>query len=129
MQTSEFTEHIKLMTWIRAHKDISPYVIHIANERQCSPMHGAMLKRMGVKAGVPDLFFFIPANGYHGLWIELKKTNGQISKEQRIFLHDAKSMGYSAKVCYGAKDAAIAIKEYFDGIIEFVPFLERPVFQ
>jgi len=31
---------------------------HIANERQTSPMRGAKLKRMGVRAGMPDIMVF-----------------------------------------------------------------------
>lgn len=87
-------------------------------------------KRAGMKKGIADIFLPYPRFRYcpnmcgakrmiySGLYIEMKKpiVKGQskpvISKEQREFLEYANSVGYCAKVCYGASEAIECIKEY-----------------
>jgi hypothetical protein len=40
---------------------------HVPNERKCSAVEGANLKRAGVKRGVPDLCLPVARGKYHGL--------------------------------------------------------------
>jgi len=89
-----------------------PY-FHIANQRQTSPAQGAKLKRMGVVAGVADLF--LPrSNGInHGLFIELKSPGGKVSEEQRKFISRMILEGYAAHVCYSSEEAIQLIKTHF----------------
>lgn len=108
----EDQEQLAYMCWVRMYKDLSNYTIHIANERQTSPARGAKLKRMGVKAGVPDIFIMKPTKLYHGLWIELKVHPNKPTKTQLEFIENAKSEGYAAIVCYGADNAITATERY-----------------
>lgn len=87
-------------------------------------IRGKQLKAEGVKKGVYDLFLPFPANGYHGLYLELKtperkpKTSrggGGITPEQKVFGVYALEAGYQAKVVYGADEAIEALKEYLSG--------------
>jgi len=71
------------------------------------------LKQEGVTAGVSDLFLMIPANGLHGLFIEMKKDkSAKLQQNQIDFLNLAESMGYGAEVAYGFEDAQEKIKKY-----------------
>lgn len=80
----------------------------------------ARLKKAGAKQGVSDLFWPVPREGYHGLWIEMKaadKRPSAATKEQRAWIAAMRDQGYRAEVCCGAK-AAIAVLEGYFGIGE-----------
>jgi len=70
------------------------------------------LKSEGVTAGVSDLFLMIPANGQHGLFLEMKQKSGKLQQNQTDFLNLAESMGYGAEVAYGFEDGVEKIKKY-----------------
>ncbi len=91
-------------------------VIHIANEGKRSARYGAKLKRLGMRKGFPDLFIPIANNGYHGLFIELKRdVTCKPTKEQLLWTGKLNNAGYYATVCYGADAAIREIKKYFRG--------------
>lgn len=96
----------------------SEMMFHVQNESGASGSghYGAMLNKMGRKKGVPDWLVMIPSNGYHGLYIELKrefKKDSSLGKEQKKFLLHAQSIGYQCVIAYGYKAALEAIKDYF----------------
>lgn len=71
------------------------------------------LKKRGVKAGVPDIFVAIPNQGWHGLFIELKrKTNYKVSEKQQEMIKLLLNQGYLAHVCLGWEDAKNKIENY-----------------
>ena len=71
------------------------------------------LRLQGVKAGVPDIFLPCARNGFHGLYIELKRIKGgRVSVEQKKMLLALQEQGYKAVVCYGWEEAANVIQEY-----------------
>ena len=70
------------------------------------------LKAEGVTAGVPDLFFAWPRLGYHGLWIEMKRKGGKVSKVQAEMMSCLEAAGYLTAVCYGTDEAKKTLKEY-----------------
>ena len=71
------------------------------------------LKQEGVTAGVADLFLMIPANGLHGLFLEIKADkSGRLQQNQIDFLNLAESMGYGAEVAYGFEEAQKIIQKY-----------------
>lgn len=108
----EEIEQCALFDWIRTQKKIYPYAFHIANERKCSPYRGKILKKMGVKSGVSDIFIAIPSKNFHGLWIEMKAGKNTLTPNQKQFLMDMKSQGYEAQCCYGFDEAKVVIEEY-----------------
>ncbi len=74
---------------------------------------GARLKAGGVKPGVWDLFLPVgSANGWRGLWIEMKKPGGKLSIAQMEFGEFVCSQGYRAEVCYGWQEAVKVIEDY-----------------
>lgn len=109
---SEKETHLRVMEWVRLHPSISPYVIHIPNESPRHPRYGALLKRMGMRKGVADLFIALPLNGYGGAWIELKTLKGKTTASQNCFLRDMKKAGYFVAVTRGIDETIETIKEY-----------------
>jgi len=109
----ESVTQINLINWINYnYPEISEDVYHFANERSCSIQQGRILKRMGVRAGVSDLFIAVPSNGFHGLWIELKEGIGRLSKAQKEFIDRMSFRGYKAVAVWGLDEAQEVIKSY-----------------
>ncbi len=102
--------------------EIAACVIHIANERKTSPWYGSMLKRLGVRKGVPDLLFPKPCTirGFHGLWIEVKTLKGKPSKEQIAFIDEANTDDYYACFAYGSQQIIDVVCDYFSVARVFV---------
>lgn len=94
--------------------NVASAAIHIANERETTPFYGSILKKMGVKKGVPDLLFPKPQKNYHGLWIEVKTQKGRVTPEQESFIKEADNDGYFACVCFGAQSVVDTVCNYFD---------------
>ena len=73
------------------------------------------LKREGVKAGIPDLFLPEPmAPNWHGLYIEVKKKGGKVSKPQKSCMDYLQSIGYMTCVVYSLDDAIREIEKYLE---------------
>lgn len=107
----EQIEMIKIFDWIRKN-NLAEFAFHIANERKSSQQAGSLLKRMGVKSGVSDIFIAIPSNEFHGLWLELKAGKNRPTESQMKFLEDMRSKGYEALWCTGADKAKQIITDY-----------------
>jgi hypothetical protein len=73
----------------------------------------AKLKAEGVKPGVHDLMLPVPRHGLHGLWIEMKKPGGTMSKEQKEWLKSMHEQGYGALMCDHWEKAAQTLTEWF----------------
>lgn len=112
MLRPESAEQIALFDWIRLKPDLSPYAFSIPNESKRSVITGAILKRMGLRAGVSDLFIAIPRTPHHGLFIELKAGKNKATPSQLEFIKDMRSQGYRAEVCVGCDEAIKLITEY-----------------
>lgn len=73
------------------------------------------LKAEGVKSGVSDIFLPVSRCGKHGLYIEMKRTEGgKLSKSQEKFIADVKDQGYAAIVCFGFEEAKEIILQYLN---------------
>lgn len=77
----------------------------------------ARMKKQGMTRGIPDLCLPVARNGFHGLYVELKRTNGtmrDLSSEQRQCLDFLREQGYQALVAFGWRDAVKVIEEYME---------------
>lgn len=88
-------------------------VIHVANERNSNAQHGAFLKRMGVVAGFPDLFFPKPNATFKDMYIELKVPGGRVSEAQASFIRERIAEGSCAHIAYSAQEAILMIQEFY----------------
>ncbi len=87
---------------------------HVANERQTSPQRGAKLKKMGVRAGIPDILIFENATKiYSGLAIELKVRPNICTEKQLECLNLLDRAGWKTLICYSFEEAMIGIDTYF----------------
>lgn len=60
------------------------YMYHVPNGGKRDKATAAVLKRQGVKAGVPDIMLPAARAGYHGLYIELKAGENTTTKKQNV---------------------------------------------
>ena len=88
-------------------------LFHIANERS-DKVQASILKKMGVKKGVPDLCLPVPSGKYHGLFIEMKTDKGKASTEQLWWINHLEANGYAAAVCYGWNRAVEVLEWYLN---------------
>lgn len=116
---TESDEQIALFRWAAYESKAMPelqMLYHIPNERKCSAQQGARMKAEGRKAGVPDICLPVARGGFHGLYIELKRTKGgKVSEEQAGWLKALQRCGYRAEVCKGWDAARGVIEEYLRG--------------
>lgn len=92
---------------------------HIPNGGKRDKITAARLKGQGVKAGVPDLCLPVARNGFHGLYIELKRTKGGRTTDcQKQWLNALSSQGYCTAVCSGWAEASQLIIRYLSGKIQ-----------
>lgn len=116
------SEHQKaLIQWadISYHRNINGTIgsrlIAIPNGGKRNKIEAARLKKEGVRAGVPDLFFCCKSGEFSGLWIELKKPNGgTLTEKQKEWIEILISEGYQAKVCHGWEHAKNEILGYLN---------------
>lgn len=97
---------------------IGRFLFAIPNGGKRLQREAVRLRAEGVRAGVPDLYFAYPSNGYHGLFIEMKrakKSLSHVSDEQIEWQERLNAAGYLAVVCYGADEAIKTITDYLNG--------------
>lgn len=110
--SGENGEMVALFDWIRTQPALANCSIHIPNERKSSPQYGALLKRMGVRSGVSDVFIACPKGPYCGMWLEMKYAKGKLTVNQKQFLEDMSAQGYYAVCVTGFEAAQAFIQEY-----------------
>lgn len=70
------------------------------------------LKLEGVRRGVPDIFLPCARQGYHGLFLEIKRPGGRVSAAQKETLAMLRAAGYKTTVAYGVDEAIAIIEQY-----------------
>lgn len=81
---------------------------HVPNGEHRHAATGAKLKKMGVKAGVPDLIIQLPS-GTH--YLELKRNRGRISAVQSVTKVQIERAGGHWRIAYGLDDALRALED------------------
>lgn len=95
-----------LFTWVKFSKPVYPelaMLYHVPNGGKRNKIVATKLKQQGVIAGIFDLHFDLPANGYHGLRIELKIHPNKMSENQALYNELYKKYGYFS-ICYSGKN-------------------------
>ena len=113
----EDTEQILFIQWCRLHEDVYHqlrWIHHIPNGGRRDAKEAAVLKQMGVKAGVSDIHFPYPSGRYIGMYIEMKYGTNLPSKEQREFMREMELAGHYCCICYSAATAVKAVEEYMN---------------
>lgn len=109
---SEETIHRTVIEWVCLKPSIQHLVLHFPNEGKRSARYGKLLKDLGLRPGVSDLFVALARHGHHGLWIELKSARGIVSKVQKQFLEDMERQGYGTAICRSI-DETITLLDWY----------------
>jgi hypothetical protein len=115
---TEDEEQIALFDW--ANRNLSKYpdlewLYHNRNGGKLSGREAAKFQRMGVKAGVPDITLPVPVGPHHGLYIEMKRTQGgRVTVDQKKWLIRLKANGYKTATCRGWIEAKGVIEAYLN---------------
>lgn len=120
-ERTEAQEQEALIEWCELNKGRYPElakILHIPNGGYRTPAEAAHFKRLGVKAGVPDLLLPYPVGDHHGLWIEMKSETGRASSLQKEWIEKLRAFGYAAYVCVGFKAGQDCLVSYLDGKIQ-----------
>lgn len=111
----ESAEQSSVIAWFfLQHPELSDLLVHIPNGQNVGTATGARLKRMGLRAGFPDLFLYVPRGTWHGMAIEMKTTTGRPSVLQLKYQKLLTEQGYLSAVCYGFDDARELINKYLN---------------
>jgi hypothetical protein len=106
---SEHSEQCALFDWAawQANLGHEPlrWIFAIPNGGHRHKGVAAKLKAEGVKAGVPDICLPYPANGYHGLYIEMKYGRNKTTPEQDGYQKWLAGCGYVAEIANGFDEA------------------------
>jgi len=103
--------------WVRLQQRFYPelqLLFHIPNGGSRHILEAYKMKKMGVLAGIPDVFLAYAncINDWNGFFIEFKSEKGKLSKEQ-IIIHDKlRQAGYKVVVCRSCIDAILETKKY-----------------
>ena len=118
---TEDEEQIAVMQWAEFQMGRWPelqWLFHIPNGGKRSKVEAARFKAMGVKPGVPDLCLAVPRNGYHGLYIEMKRREGgKLSADQKKWIDGLQENGYCVHRCDGCHEAEAVLEAYLRGRI------------
>jgi hypothetical protein len=118
----ESQEQATLFGWARLMENRIPelrMLYHVPNGGHRNKIVAAKLKAEGVRGGVPDICLPVARNGYHGLYVELKRRKGgKATPEQMEWIAALGEQGYFAAVCYGFDEAREAIENYLTGAIK-----------
>lgn len=110
---TESQEQRQLIQWCRTDPRLQ-YLFHIPNESVGGQGWLIRNRQMGVKSGVPDLFYPVPIGDYHGLFIEMKAEKGRLSLAQQKWIEILKTFGYRVEVCHGWEAAKNVLTEYIN---------------
>lgn len=116
----EDSEMAAIFDYIRRIDSIKDIAFHCPNEAKRTPQAGARMKRIGMLAGVSDIFIPKASKGFYGLFIEVKARSaagyyGKPTKTQLDFIEKVMSEGYFGVVSYGADEAIDTIRWYLSG--------------
>ena len=114
---------VECVNWFRwRFPEYDPFFWAIPNGGYRSKKTAADMKAEGQKAGVPDLQLAFPSKGYHGLFIEMKKSRigkrgqlvdkGHTSGYQEAMIENLRKVGYRVEVCYSSDQFKRIITEY-----------------
>lgn len=79
-----------------------------------TPQNGARMKAEGARKGTLDLFLAVARVGWHGCWVEMKRPDGVVSKEQASMIDDLRLFGFAVYVCYSTEEAIQRITLYLE---------------
>lgn len=88
-------------------------MFHVPSEgNRNSVIDGGRRKAMGIVAGVSDLIFMLPRQGYHGLCIEMKTETGKQSDKQKEWERKVTEQGYDYQIARSLSEFKTCVTNY-----------------
>ena len=119
MIPTEDAEQLAVVAWCEGYALADArarLLLHVPNGGSRHIAEASKLRRLGVRAGVPDLLLPVAVAPYHGLWIEMKRRKGgQVSADQHGWMDALRAEGYAVAVARGADEAIEVIIAYLGG--------------
>lgn len=91
---------------------LRPHVYHVPNGGSRRPGERAAFAAQGVTPGVSDINVDVPAGGFHGLRIEMKRVGAKPTEAQVEMIRVRRAMGYQALSAEGFEVARQATVKY-----------------
>lgn len=111
---SEHLEQAALIEWTEYKGHPYNLIFAIPNGGFRNKRTAAILKKEGVKAGVPDLFLPVAASGFNGLFIEMKYGRNNPTDNQNKKMQEFRTQGYACQVCWSWHEARQTIDHYLN---------------
>lgn len=105
-----------VVAWLETHQDRygRPFIFtHIPNGGKRSQEYAAKLKRMGLRAGWPDLMIMMYDGKFGCLELKKSKKSGKVSPEQLAFADECHYRCIHHAFAYGYKEAIDILKKWF----------------
>jgi hypothetical protein len=113
---TEHQEQCAVLLWAGQRRGVHPeldLLFAIPNGARVAWKQAKRLKAEGLAAGVPDLMLPVARGGYHGLFVEMKRSKGaRLSHLQRWWFHALKAQGYLVIMAAGADRAIDWLEAY-----------------
>ena len=117
----ETEEQCKLVAWFDIQYPGYKALLHFTGGGlNLSIQEAARFKRMGYRAGTPDLSLYLRTRQYGGLCLELKTLIGPVSAAQRDMIALLNAEGYRAVICRGFDEAREELTAYINLYLERV---------
>lgn len=123
---TEFQECKVFVKWCDLNPNIGQYLFHIPNEGERNEWERKKQHDQGLRSGVPDYMLAIPSNGYHGLFIEMKRPGTQNHAKrdsQQEWINKLNQKGYRAVFCHGVEEAIVQVNNYLNDHGKFEKFI------
>lgn len=115
MRHIEDNIQINCVTWFNLqYPDLAILLHHSPNGGKRNAREAARFKKLGTRAGFPDLILLFPSSNFHALLVEMK-TEQKGSKQtdnQKAYQEAAAKHGYKYVVCRSFDDFRSTIKQY-----------------
>lgn len=115
---TEYQEQANVIEWARMQESFRP-ALKVLNGSlsgvRLTTGQSVKAKRSGMKKGYPDLSLPVPRRGFHGLYLEVKRTGGvpsDVKDEQMAWMNILNSLGYHACLAFGFDEAVFLIDWY-----------------
>jgi hypothetical protein len=94
--------HMALVQHLQVRARPGVFWCHVPNGEYRARVTAAILRGMGVKAGVPDLMLVSQGRAY---FLELKREGGKLSTEQKVVHAELRRAGAVVDTAYGLDEA------------------------
>jgi hypothetical protein len=113
LEPSEHLIQVRLCDYLRFALRSEAYFFAIPNQSNRHISNAAKMKAEGVKSGITDLCFMLPAGRV--AWLEMKKPGGSLSDTQKVFRDLCAVLGHTWGVAKSV-DEALALLTAWDAL-------------